>query len=191
MDRPSCDPGYLRRLVSQWRPEGQVEARTHQRFLRELDRLSDPCNRYADLVHVTASAIVAGPRGTVLVHHKRLHRWVQPGGHIDPGEAPPEAARREAAEETGLPVEHPGPGPLLLQLDVHPAADDHVHLDMRYLLLTSVSTDPLPGPGESRLVRWYGWDHARSTVDVVLVDGLRRAQQALDDGVHDRKERGK
>jgi len=188
MGQPSCDPGALRRLITARRPEGEVERRSHQRFLGELDRLEDPCNRHADPVHVTASAIVSGPRGTVLLLHKRLHRWVQPGGHIDPGEDPPAAALREATEETGLPLAHPGSGPVLLQLDVHPAADEHVHLDMRFLLVTASSVDPSPGPGESPTARWYGWDDARRMVDAVLVEGLYRAQRAPGGGVDDGKE---
>lgn len=188
MGQPSCDPGVIRRLVAACPPAGEAEARAHQRFLAELDRLADPCDRRADPVHVTASAIVAGPRGTVLVLHKRLHRWVQPGGHMEPGEDPPAAARREAVEETGLPLAHPAAGPVLLQLDVHPAADEHVHLDMRFLLVTAVSTDPRPGPGESAMVRWYDWDDARTMVDPVLAVGLRRAQRTRGDGVPDGKE---
>jgi hypothetical protein len=42
----------------------EVASRT--RFLAELDWLADPFNRNADAVHVTGSAIVTGPRGTVL-----------------------------------------------------------------------------------------------------------------------------
>jgi len=41
----------------------------------------------------------------LLIHHKKLGKWLPPGGHIDPNETPPEAAIREAKEETGLDVE--------------------------------------------------------------------------------------
>ena len=40
--------------------------------------------------------------------HKRLDLWLQPGGHIEPGETPWDAARREAHEETGLDVTFAG-----------------------------------------------------------------------------------
>ena len=63
---------------------------------------------------MTASGIVVGRRGTVLHRHKKLGIWMQPGGHIDAGESPEEAALREATEELGLAVEHPPAGPLLL-----------------------------------------------------------------------------
>ena len=119
-------------------------------ILNELDRLARPFDEEADPVHVTASAVVVGPRGTVLHRHRLLGRWLQPGGHLEAGESPPEAARREVAEETGLAAEHPEGGPLLLRLDVHAAgaALDHTHLDLCYLL-AGPDRDPEPGEGES------------------------------------------
>lgn len=142
-------------------------------FLAELGRLDRPFDRNSDPVHITGSAIVSGPRGTVLHWHKRLGGWLQPGGHVDAGEAPWEAALRETREETGLSVRHPPGGPRMVHLDVHPAAQGHTHLDLRYLLLADDS-DPQPPPGESQEVRWFSLEEAISIADDGLIDGLRR-----------------
>ncbi|HZU75069.1 MAG TPA: NUDIX domain-containing protein [Acidimicrobiales bacterium] len=163
----------LRAAVEAFEPRTRREAASRTRFLAELDRLADPFDRHADPVHVTGSALVIGSRGTVLHWHKRLGGWLQPGGHVDPGESPAEAARREAAEETGLAAEHPPGGPQLIHLDVHPAAAGHLHLDLRFLLLAP-PVEPNPPAGESQQVRWFSLDEAMAVADDGLVDGLRR-----------------
>ncbi len=151
------------------------EIASRERFLAELGRLPEPFSRNADPVHVTGSAIVSGPRGTVLHWHKRLGGWMQPGGHVDPGETPWAAALRETAEETGLPVRLPASSPVLIHLDAHQAGE-HVHLDLRYLVL-SADADPAPPPGESQQVRWYSLAEAIDLADDALVDGLKRLQR--------------
>lgn len=161
----------LRDLVRSHRPTSPRETEAKQRMLVELDRLPDPTNEHADPTHFTASALVVGARGTVLHLHKRLGRWMQPGGHIDAGETPPVAARREAEEELGLEVRHPEEGPRLLHLDVHEAALGHTHLDLRYLLIGS-DADPAPPPGESPEARWCSWDEATDLADEALVSAL-------------------
>ncbi len=54
--------------------------------------------------HLTASALVLNSEGShvLLIAHKSLGRWLQPGGHIEPDEELEAAARRELVEETGL-----------------------------------------------------------------------------------------
>jgi len=169
----------LRAVVAAHAPRTPREVASKERFLDELDRLDDPCNEQAGPVHVTASAVVVGTRGTVLHLHKRLGRWMQPGGHIDAGESPPRAARREAIEELGLDVEHPEDGPHLIHLDVHAAALGHTHLDLRYLLLGS-DDDPHPPPGESPEARWYDWGDAAATADEALAPALVVARAEWD-----------
>lgn len=164
--------GELRRAVAGFDAATPRELRSRARFLAELDRLSDPFDRAADPVHVTGSAIVVGPRGTVLHWHKRIGGWLQPGGHVDPGETPSQTALRETREETGLRVRHPEGGPRLVHLDVHPAGS-HVHLDLRYLLVSD-DAEPAPPPGESQQVRWFTLEDAIAIADPALVDGLRR-----------------
>jgi 8-oxo-dGTP pyrophosphatase MutT (NUDIX family) len=168
-----------RQLVESHGPSSPREVLAKERFLSELDRLSAPYDEHAGPTHVTASGIVVGRRGTVLHRHKKLGIWMQPGGHIDPGENPDEAAVREATEELGLAVNHPPAGPLLLHLDVHEAAHGHTHLDLRYLLL-GADADPQPPPDESPEARWCSWDEAMGMADPALIDALPLARAAFE-----------
>lgn len=157
-------------------PADLREERALGRVVEAIDTLPRPFDEHAAPVHVTGSAVVIGRRGTVLHLHKRLHQWMQPGGHVDPGESPWEAALRESIEETGLELAHPADGPRLVHVDVHNAANGHEHLDLRYLLLAD-DADPAPPLGESPEVRWFSWDEAMRTADVALVGALTVAQR--------------
>lgn len=153
------------------------------------DSLDEPFAEHAQPDHVTGSAVVVGPRGVCLLLHKRAGRWLQPGGHVEGGEHPADAALREAREETGLPVRHPGAAPVLVAVDVHPApkASCGRHLDLRYLLVVDGDPDPAPPPGESQSVRWFPLEEACGAAeadgDVALARTLRAgwaAAQSLD-----------
>ncbi len=171
--------GSLRRRVLGHPACDAREEASKARFLEELVRLTDPCDPAADPVHVTASAVVAGRRGTVLHLHRRMGRWMQPGGHVEPKEEPAAAARREAIEETGLEVVHPPDGPVLVNVDVHAAMDGHTHLDLRYLLLGPDAV-PCPPPGESQQVRWFTWAEAEAKADEALAGALRSGRELWD-----------
>jgi len=161
----------LATMVSGHVPTDDREVGSKDRFLAELRRLGAPWDRDADPVHVTASALIVGHRGVVLHRHRRLGRWMQPGGHLEYLEAPSQGALRESEEETGLAVVHPPDGPRLVHLDVHTASAGHTHLDLRYLVIGDGS-DPAPPPGESPDVRWCTWEEAFALADEALAGAL-------------------
>jgi 8-oxo-dGTP pyrophosphatase MutT (NUDIX family) len=156
------------------------EERSRERTLVALGRLPHPFDQGADLTHVTGSAIVVGPRGVLLHRHKRLGLWFQPGGHLEPGEAPWDAALREAGEETGLKLSWPRPSrtgavPPVAHVDVHEGGRGHTHLDLRYEMCVVGEDDPRPPAGESQDVRWFTWPEAIDVADAGLAGYLRRA----------------
>jgi 8-oxo-dGTP pyrophosphatase MutT (NUDIX family)/ribosomal protein S18 acetylase RimI-like enzyme len=148
-------------LLARRPPVDDREAASVLRFRSELAGRIDPCSETADTTHVTASAIVVGPRGVVLHKHKRLGIWLQPGGHIDEGETPGDAALRECFEETGLRAEHFSGRPELVHVDTHDGPRSHYHLDLRFLL-SAPDEDPNPPEGESPEARWWSSGELRT-----------------------------
>jgi 8-oxo-dGTP pyrophosphatase MutT (NUDIX family) len=130
-------------------------------------------------------------RGLVLLHlHRRLARWLQPGGHIEPDELPEDAAVRETTEETAVAVRHPSAGPIVVHLDEHPGPDGHVHLDLRYLLLADMDAPPVgngeaTGTGPGPTLRWEDADGVTTHADPSLARAVaamrRRAREIVID----------
>jgi 8-oxo-dGTP pyrophosphatase MutT (NUDIX family) len=179
-DKVADPTSLLDAVVGSVRARTGVDQRERESLatcLRNLADLPAPFDRHAGPVHVTGSGIITGPRGVLLLHHRRLRIWVQPGGHLEAGETPWDGALRESVEETGLHLaladaSAPVPPPLV-HVDVHPSAGGHTHLDLRYALAVEGDPEPRPPQGESQEVRWYGWPDAIAIADPGLAGLLR------------------
>jgi 8-oxo-dGTP pyrophosphatase MutT (NUDIX family) len=150
-----------------------VDERERDSISKTLDRLTwegDLFDEEANDHHITASTFVVSERGVILHLHRKLQIWVQPGGHVDEGETPVEAALRETLEETGLNAIHCDP-PNLFHVDVHPGPRGHTHYDLRYILL-SPAVDPSPPPGESPEVYWFDFEAAQVRCEPALAPAL-------------------
>jgi 8-oxo-dGTP pyrophosphatase MutT (NUDIX family) len=124
-------------LIRAYRPIDVDDEKTRVRFIEFVTRHPDCLERSLEIGHITASAWVVDPTGrqVVLVHHKKLDRWLQPGGHADGCSAVETVARREVEEETGL-TQLASVGPIPFDLDIHPIPEHrgvraHEHFDMR------------------------------------------------------------
>lgn len=53
----------------------------------------------------TATTYILQQQQVLLLFHKKFNKWLPPGGHVEQDETPPQAARREVKEETGLEIE--------------------------------------------------------------------------------------
>jgi len=150
------------------------------RILAFVERHDQPFDRGIAEGHLTGSALLVSPDGAsvLLLRHRKLQRWLQPGGHADPGERSGErVALREALEETGLEgLELHPTAPRPLDVDVHdiparPGEAAHEHLDLRYLVLAPGDAAHERNLDETDDLRWFGWHELPDDLDA----GLRRA----------------
>jgi 8-oxo-dGTP pyrophosphatase MutT (NUDIX family) len=132
--------------------------------------------------HLTGSAFIldAARERVLLLHHRKLGRWLQPGGHGEGEIDPREIALREIEEETGLTGTGllPCPDPRILDVDVHgiparPGEPAHAHLDLRYGFVAGVGAAPRVS-SESRELRWFSVDSLPPGCDGPLRRAVRK-----------------
>lgn len=164
--------------LRQYRAVDAVEGQHQRDILDLLSYGAAPFARQAFVPgHITASCFVVDPvsKRLLLHHHRRLDRWLQMGGHVDPGERAREAALREGREESGL-SDLEIFGGAVLDLDVHPipaanAEPDHAHYDVRYVARTMRPDSIKIAGAESKDLAWVDLDRA---VTMMGEEGSRR-----------------
>lgn len=166
----------LNRYTTRYPDEAEVAARIRQLVENAPDCFERTCRPG----HVTGSAWVLSHdfQRCLLVHHAKLNRWLQPGGHADGETAIHEVALREVREETGLAkIELPTTDGVLvpLDLDVHliPARitadgklseDAHEHHDVRFLVFANPD-QPTSVSEESHDLGWFTHEEVLQLTD--------------------------
>jgi 8-oxo-dGTP pyrophosphatase MutT (NUDIX family) len=109
--------------------------------------------------HITGSCWIVNSdySYTLLIHHYKLDRWLQPGGHCDGDNDVMSVAMKEAEEETGLIVTPVSDE--IFDVDVHtiPSRGDvpeHKHYDIRFLFVADMNADLLLNKRETKDIRW-------------------------------------
>ena len=124
--------------------------------------------------HFTATAYIINEGKTLLHFHKKLQKWLPPGGHIEKNETPAECAIREAKEETGIDVEIITQENLYLEfpnaksierpylcllenIPAHGHTPEHQHIDFIYVsrpLKNTISETP----SDHHEMRWFSME---------------------------------
>ncbi len=161
--------------LASYEPGDAREAAMRDELIAFLRRAPEPFSRTTLDGHVTESAWIVdrSGRAAVLLHHRKLDRWLQPGGHADGDPDVRAVAWREAREETGLASLVPATE-AVYDVDVHDisargAEPAHKHYDVRFAFFADRDETP-SGNLESHAVRWVDL----ADLDRYAVDGSVR-----------------
>lgn len=129
-------------------------------FVRDHSNCFD---RELSIGHITGSAWLLDEhfKRALMTHHRKLNRWLQPGGHADGESDVICVSLREAEEESGL-EKIEAYSPALFDIDIHeiPARKSepaHFHYDCRFLLRSTGSDDYVVSE-ESNDLAWIPLD---------------------------------
>ncbi len=185
------NPYSLRSLLESYPVTNEVEEAQQRRMLTLLKKTKHPFSRSTlKPGHFTASSFVLDPRGeqVLMILHRSLGLWLQPGGHFEGDDSDLEAAaRREVLEETGLKdLKRINTFSGLFDIDIHSIPPNpkkgegaHEHFDLRLAFVAT--TDRLHAAEEVVSARWVPLDHVADLgTDESVLRCIGRLQRSKD-----------
>jgi 8-oxo-dGTP pyrophosphatase MutT (NUDIX family) len=153
----------LVKLLQEYFPNDPDEIEYKKEILAFIEKHEDCFERSLKVGHITASAWILSCDGekALLMHHAKLDKWMQLGGHADGDSDVLAVAIKEAQEESGITQIQPI-SEKIFDIDVHsiPARGtepEHFHYDIRFLLQVKNVEDVVQNH-ESKELRWVTKD---------------------------------
>ncbi len=179
-------PSELVKLLQRYAPNDPHSSACQALMIDHANTLEAPLSRRQLPAHFTGSALIVDESAerVCLVFHKKLDRWLQPGGHVeseDQGDIA-KTAQREALEETGLDVRLLQTAPIHLDIHLIPARPnepEHQHLDVRFLLQSTRPSLLQHDPSESNAAAWFSFSDAARKVNEPSFQQMLLAAQTL------------
>lgn len=162
-------------LLHNYHPINEDEQLSKKRMIEFVSTYDDCFERSLEIGHITASAWLLNKNKThaLLMHHAKLDKWFQLGGHCDGNADVLNVAIKEAQEESGINVIEP-----LLEsifdIDIHLIPEnkkekEHYHYDVRFLLRV-MNDEEIIQNSESKELRWIGknWNELPTSEESVM-----------------------
>lgn len=166
-------------LLANSRLKSQLDELQANQFIDFIRENPACCERGLPIGHLTGSAWLVSNDGqrALLMHHRKLNRWLQPGGHADGNADLAQVALREAIEETGLTEMYVESD--IYDLDRHriPARGnepEHWHYDVRFVV-RAMGGELFVQNEESLALAWF--DIKKLANDGELDESIRRMAQ--------------
>ena len=169
--------GKYKKIVDEYLVNYQKESENFRTLYVQLNKNDekDLIDRKNFLGHFTASAFVLSKNSkeVLMIHHKALKRYLQPGGHIEIlDKSPLDAAKRELFEETGINFSsleykcfYSFHESVPFNISVHMIPENrekkeeaHYHYDLQYLFFCEEKPNIVINKDEARSYEWVSWD---------------------------------
>ncbi len=150
-------------LLERYIPSCQEEEGLKEDMITFVNKNHNCFDRKLEEGHITGSAWLLNKDGdkALLMHHRKLDKWFQPGGHADGDSDVLAVAVKEAQEESGIKAIEVVNSDIF-DIDIHLIPEnskekEHFHYDIRFLLQVK-SDEELSNNGESKELRWLDAD---------------------------------
>jgi 8-oxo-dGTP pyrophosphatase MutT (NUDIX family) len=147
------------KMLENYHPADFVEQSFKRQMIEFITNNIDCFERSLSIGHITASSWLLNKDHSkaLLMHHAKLDKWFQLGGHCDGDSDVLGVAIKEAQEESGInSIE--AAQPFIFDIDIHLIPENskeqaHYHYDVRFLLHV-MSDENIVQNNESKELRW-------------------------------------